>query len=152
LTPDGLFWAFSGVFVFPQGQEFFLVEVWVVGVEFVGCEDEVFDIAGDNFLCFGYELLKVCEVDLFAYDDEADVGAVDTFCKVADEIDLPGLAKLVYDAFYDFVDAGVFYYKAVDVVEEGMLFVGLKDFAWAFGMCIEESGCFEAVEFEAYGV
>lgn len=134
---------------FPDLEEFFLVEEWALGFELVGGEDEVANFAGDHGLGAGYEAFQVVEVGVLSHDDKVELVGVEAAGEVADEVDFVGLAEVVDHAFDDVIDAGILAHEAVDVGEEGVLFVGLEDFAVLLGVCFEQAGFFEAVEFDA---
>ena len=50
------------------------------------------------------------------------------------------------------VDADIFAQQAVDITVQGMIGVGAEHFFVAAGFCVEQSGMFEAVEFDPDGV
>lgn len=134
---------------FPDLEEFFLVEEWALGFELVGGEDEVANFAGDHGLGAGYEAFQVVEVGVLSHDDKVELVGVEAAGEVADEVDFVGLAEVVDHAFDDVIYAGILAHEAVDVGEEGVFFVGLEDFAVLLGVCFEQAGFFEAVEFDA---
>ena len=137
---------------FPDLEQFLLVQEWALGFELVWCEDEVANFAGDHGLGAGYEAFQVVEVGVLSHDDEVELVGVEAAGEVADEVDFVGLAEVVDHAFDDVIDAGILAHEAVDVGEEGVLFVGLEDFAVLLGVCFEQAGFFKAVELQAYGI
>ena len=117
----------GSVGVLPHAQEFFLVEVWEVAGEVIGCEYRVFDAARHGLLGFVNERLEVVMVYVFAYDNQVQIGAFEAFGQIADQVKFLGFAEVFDHALHNLVNAGIFAHEAVDVGKQGVFFVGLKD-------------------------
>lgn len=114
-------------------------------------EDEGADLAVDEFLGLFGQFGKVGFVDL-PDQDEVDEARVDAFRVVAGDEGQFHAAQAGYDLLDKPVEAHGLCDDALDLGEEGVLFICLVENGAALGLGFEDAGPGEAVQFHPHGV